>query len=101
MKLPTVPSMGSDSPPLSGANTGYVVQAHADDLPGNEAPQTYHAVSCIACGGTHLVDLVTGEPLVPRPKRESPNSRIEATEAVSEQPFRVYFPLTEFRFGCR
>jgi hypothetical protein len=42
---------------------------------GLQAPQTYHAVSCIACGGvTHLVDPVTGGVLVPHPKRWSPNS---------------------------
>jgi hypothetical protein len=31
--------------------------------------RTYHALSCIACGGTHLVDPATGELLVPGPKR--------------------------------
>ena len=50
-------------------NTGYVVQAHADDVTANEASQTYHAASCIACGDTHLVDPATGELLVPRSKR--------------------------------
>ena len=37
MKLPTVPSMGVNSPPLSGANTGYIVQTHADDAIPKEA----------------------------------------------------------------
>ena len=54
--------------------TGYVVQAHADDVTGNEAPQTYHAVSCIACGGTHLVDPVTGRTAGASPEAKSPNS---------------------------
>ena len=72
-------------------NTGYVVQAHADDVTANdnEAPQT---VSCMACGGTHLVDPATGELLVPRP---------EAIVAQSEGAHSSLFPLTEVRFGCR
>jgi hypothetical protein len=48
-------------------NTGYIVQAHDEDgTTAKEAPQTYHALSCIARAGTHLVDPATGEVLVPR-----------------------------------
>ena len=42
-------------------NTGYIVQAQADDAVAGEKPRTFHRVSCAACGRTHLVDPVTAE----------------------------------------
>jgi hypothetical protein len=56
-------------------------------------------VSCIAYGGTHLVDPVTSQLLVPRPKL---THEIEgATEAILQRAVSSLFPLTEVRFGCR
>ena len=72
MKLPTVPSMGvirrhsaARTPAISSKLTLTMRSL-------KKRPQTYHALSCIACGGTHLVDLVTGEALMPRERRECP-----------------------------
>jgi hypothetical protein len=42
-------------------NTGYVVQAQADDAAQGEKPHTFHMISCTSCGRTHLVDPATGE----------------------------------------
>ena len=81
-------------------NTGYIVQAHADDgTTAKEAPQTYHALSCIACGWTHLVDPATGEVLVPRERRTCPIHEQRAPKALRIEAF--VFSLTEVRFDCR
>jgi hypothetical protein len=42
-------------------NTGYIVQAQADDAVPGEKPHTFHLISCASCGRSHLVDPVTGE----------------------------------------
>ena len=42
-------------------NTGYIVQAQADDAVPGENPHTFHLVPCASCGGSHLVDPVTGQ----------------------------------------
>ena len=42
-------------------NTGYIVQAQADDAAPGEKPHTFHLISCASCGRSHLVDPVTGE----------------------------------------
>jgi hypothetical protein len=42
-------------------NTGYIVQAQADDAVVGEKPHTFHLVSCVSCGRSHLVDPSTAE----------------------------------------
>jgi hypothetical protein len=42
-------------------NTGYIVHGQADDAVPGEKPQTFHLISRASCGGSHLVDPVTGE----------------------------------------
>ena len=66
----------------------------------NEAPQTYHAVSCIACGGTHLVDPATGELLVPRPKARVAQFMKRRAEAVSGRSRFDFFLLPRFASGA-
>jgi hypothetical protein len=45
-------------------NTGYIVQARAEDAVTGEKPHTFHLVSCASCGRSHLVDPVTAEAAV-------------------------------------
>ena len=52
-------------------NTGYIVQAQADDATPGEKAHTFHLVSCASCGGSHLADPVTGELAVGRDPRPS------------------------------
>ena len=42
-------------------NTGYIVQAQADDAAPGEKPDAFHLILCASCGRTHLVDPGTGE----------------------------------------
>jgi hypothetical protein len=47
-------------------NTGYIVQAQADDALQGENAHTLHLVSCASCGRRQLVDPVTAELAVGR-----------------------------------
>ena len=74
-------------------NTSYIVQAHADDgTTTKEAPQTYHALSCIACGGTDFVDPATGEMLVPRERLSRPIHEQRAPKALRIEAFVFLLP---------
>ena len=42
-------------------NTGYIVQARADDAVTGEKPHTFHLVPCASCRRSHLVDPSTAE----------------------------------------
>jgi hypothetical protein len=59
-------------------------------------------MSCIALGGTHLVDPVTGQLLARSGSRRIYEIECErSSEAAIQTAVSRFFPLTEVRFGCR
>jgi hypothetical protein len=56
-------------------NTGYIVQAKADDAVPGEKPHTFRLISCASCGRSHFVDPLTGELAVGRDPRNCPRSQ--------------------------